>query len=538
MSTADTTAALGARASRTGAPAVAHVVDWVTSSDHKRVGRLMIAGSLVAAVATACVGAILGFERVTTDSFELIQITSTPQWIAFFRYGLVFLVMAPLLLGVAVAVVPLQVGSRSIAFGRLAQFGLWTWLFGAILVVISVTSGGGPGGAKSDLVHLYLFGLMMSLAGLAAVAATVAATVLTARAPGMDLMRTPAFSWSALVASTAIVLTFPVALGTTVYLYVEHSHLGTTFGESVDLTAPLGWLFDAPLTSIFVVTVLGLAAEVAPVTFRVRQVFRGAMLTGIAVAGLGLLTGVTQTQQMLDLSGSLGKDAQSALLYGLFNVLPALGPLVVLGLIALDVRGGTVSINGPFAASVLGVVSVAIAGGANAVAHVTSQGLVGSVYNEAIRTLLTHGVVIASIGAVAWWFPKWTGRRIADGRVLVLSGLAFLGAVLASVPYLVAGYDGQPADALTGYNYDGLGWLWSTLVGCGHVVLVLAAVGFAVAALRASRSGESVGDDPWDGHTLEWSTSSPAPAVNFVEVAVVGSAEPLLDIKPATGGGR
>ena len=40
-------------------------------------------------------------------------------------------------------------------------------------------------------------------------------------------------------------------------------------------------------------------------------------------------------------------------------------------------------------------------------------------------------------------------------------------------------------------------------------------------------------DDPWDGQTLEWSTSSPAPADNFVDVPVVASPEPLLDLKEA-----
>ena len=45
---------------------------------------------------------------------------------------------------------------------------------------------------------------------------------------------------------------------------------------------------------------------------------------------------------------------------------------------------------------------------------------------------------------------------------------------------------------------------------------------------------DSVGDDPWDGQTLEWTTTSPAPRDNFVDVPVVHSAEPLLDLKTAS----
>jgi len=57
---------------------------------------------------------------------------------------------------------------------------------------------------------------------------------------------------------------------------------------------------------------------------------------------------------------------------------------------------------------------------------------------------------------------------------------------------------------------------------------------FVALALKSFTSGESAGDDPWDGQTLEWATTSPAPADNFAAVHVVSSAEPLLDLKPST----
>jgi hypothetical protein len=53
------------------------------------------------------------------------------------------------------------------------------------------------------------------------------------------------------------------------------------------------------------------------------------------------------------------------------------------------------------------------------------------------------------------------------------------------------------------------------------------------AEVRSLSSGEAAGDDPFDGQTLEWATTSPAPYDNFAEVHIVQSAEPLLDLKPA-----
>ena len=57
--------------------------------------------------------------------------------------------MVPFLLGVAVAIVPLQVGARSLAFPRLAAAGFWAWLIGLVLVIVSLANNGGPAAATA-----------------------------------------------------------------------------------------------------------------------------------------------------------------------------------------------------------------------------------------------------------------------------------------------------------------------------------------------------------------------------------------------------
>jgi heme/copper-type cytochrome/quinol oxidase subunit 1 len=42
-----------------------------------------------------------------------------------------------------------------------------------------------------------------------------------------------------------------------------------------------------------------------------------------------------------------------------------------------------------------------------------------------------------------------------------------------------------------------------------------------------------VGDDPYDGLTLEWATTSPPPSHNFDNVPEVRSAAPLADVRAA-----
>ena len=95
--------------------AVAALASWLTSSDSKVIGRNFIGCSLVAMVGAAVLGVMLGAERIDGGD-TLFDDGALPQMFVAFRIALVFGVLVPLLLGIAVAAVPLQVGARSLAF--------------------------------------------------------------------------------------------------------------------------------------------------------------------------------------------------------------------------------------------------------------------------------------------------------------------------------------------------------------------------------------------------------------------------------------
>ena len=160
---------------------------------------MFIGCSVLALAACTVVGALLGIERID-GAGSLFDADALPQLFAAFRVGLVFGVLVPLLLGIAVAIVPLQVGARSLAFPRLAAAGFWTWLGGLVLVIVALADNGGPGGGDAEMVDLFLAAHGLLVIGLAAAALSVATTVLTTRAPGMRMGRVPFFAWSALVA--------------------------------------------------------------------------------------------------------------------------------------------------------------------------------------------------------------------------------------------------------------------------------------------------------------------------------------------------
>ena len=122
-------------------------------NDHKSVGKMWIGASLLFLVLISILGIVTNLERLSLGSAEIFGTNATyfQGWVLY-RTGAIFLVALPLFIGIATAIVPLQVGSPSIAFPRLASASFWTWFVGAIVHIISVF--GADGGLGLSLIHI------------------------------------------------------------------------------------------------------------------------------------------------------------------------------------------------------------------------------------------------------------------------------------------------------------------------------------------------------------------------------------------------
>jgi heme/copper-type cytochrome/quinol oxidase subunit 1 len=65
----------------------------------------------------------------------------------------------------------------------------------------------------------------------------------------------------------------------------------------------------------------------------------------------------------------------------------------------------------------------------------------------------------------------------------------------------------------------------------GSFILGLGVLFFLWNVIRTLRRGERVGNDPWDGQTLEWATTSPPPERNFDSLPPIRSERPFFDQK-------
>lgn len=525
---------------------LAATADWLTSTDSKKIGRLYVGGGVLGLLAAVVVSAVMAVERLDgTDS--ILDEGAWAQLLDAQRVGLVFGASIPVALGLCLAVAPLQLGARSLAFPRLAAAGLWMWFGGLVLNVVALANNGGTLGGDSDMVDLFIASLGLMAVGVAASAGALATSVLTTRAPGMTMRRVPFFAWSALVFAIGLLLVMPVLLGTLAYLFVDH-RLGdrTAFGGNSGVAVWAGWVFGQPTTFLFAIPAIGVLADLLPTTFRARTPMRGVMYGGLALIGVAAFAGVTQQDvQNLPWAGSglnvddFGNKFDDLVPYAFFNLLPILGLVVVLfmGLVLARTGLGTRPRVAPGLALAFfgfGMVFVGMVG--NALYAIDDLGLQGTVFDEAVLVYLVYGAVLGVLGGLAHWIPKLRGGTISVGRLLPLALLGVSATVLASFPYYIAGFLGQPA----GFAYDDSDLqIWNVLVLVGHLMMILTVVGF-LALLAQVRPDDR--DDPWDGHTIEWATTSPAPVGNFVDLPLVGSAEPLLDLKEgadvdATGDG-
>jgi len=458
---------------------------WVITTDHKRVGRLFMRGAFLCLIGVVAAAVALGVERVDSGSFILGE-DSIVQLFAFVRTGLAVLVMAPLFVGLSIAIVPQQVGAQTIAFARLALFGFYAWLIGAAAIIYSIIANGGPSGGNAKMVDAYLLGVALAVVGLFVGAICVATTVVASRSASVGISQVPVYAWSALVGAIGLIVTLPVHLGSIVYVAVDH-HGRAVFGGNYGIDRSVGDLFAAPQILIYAIPVLGVIAEVASVNGRMKSPLRNAAYLGVGVMSTALLGAVTRTQHYFEFSGSLGEKLTSAIPFALFTLLPLLGILIVLGVSMLTFKSNSPSLHAPLVPALLGVGMVLTGMLGNAVQMISSTKLSGTVFAEGASVYIGYGMVLVAIGAITHWGSELNGKSLPDSVVITLGVAGFMATVLAALPYYIAGFADQAADSVSDFDYAGPHALWNAASSVGHALMIVVVIAFTLAVLKPTK---------------------------------------------------
>jgi cytochrome c oxidase subunit I len=507
----------------------------VGSGDPRTIGKLFVGTSLLFLLASGVAGTLVGVEQAQSETTQIFGATTALRVFTLHSTAGLFLGVLPLVLGLATAVVPLQVGAATVAFPRASAAAYWTWLVSGGVMLATYALDGGPFGSDADAVGLYVVALIAVVVALAVATVSVVTTVLTLRAPGMSLRRAPLFSWSMLVGGSVWLLVLPVQAAMLLLAFVDMRYGPDVFGGASHLYDRIAWMFWQPTVYVFAVPALGIIGDVVPVFARRRH---HRHKTAMVLLGLAAIFGFGAWAQVgvsMDASGSAPwVDGGPWQVVGVLAVLPVLG---LLGLWTLTLGVGRPKLGTPLVLAMLSglLVFLGIAAGIGTV--IVAFDLDGTTWMTAQALLVLIGTVVAALAGVDFWAPKLYGKLLPDGLVRLGGTLLALGALGAAVPLAIAGSMGQARFVAGGIDTVAAGDVSTvetlnlvSAIGLGVAVLGALLVG---GSLLARRRGDGPGDDPWEGHTLEWTTSSPPPIGNFATVPAITSEAPLYDARYA-----
>jgi len=396
-----------------------------------------------------------------------------------------------------------------------------------------------PGG-DIDGVRLFVVAFLLVLVALAVAWICIGTTVLALRAPGMSLRRVPLFAWSSLVSATVWLLILPVLAGLVLVGYIDIRYgAGSTLlpgGGPVTLYSRISWAFSQPAVYAFGIPVLGFVGSVVPVFSRTRhQQHRVALFLigayGVFAAGAWAVPAFSP-----DPNPWLYEAPWVGVSF--LVVAPVIG---LLGLWGLTARQGSPRLGSPliFGLSSLLMLLAGLAAGAlqaiepiKTVVDGEGESLFGTSVTTSVASYIVLAAAIAGFGGVVYWAPKIIGRLVAENGARLVATLLLVGTVVWSLPDLISGILGQPGfpGLVAPDNTDTIELL-NTISAVGGGILALGSGAFVLLVIAALRSDDLPGDDPWEGHSLEWATSSPPPAGNFASLPEITSEAPLYDAR-------
>jgi cytochrome c oxidase subunit 1 len=526
-------------------PRYTGVLEWITTTDHKKIGALYLFTTFFFFLSGGLLALAMRTQLATPDGHIL---TAQQYNAAFTMHGttMVFLFVVPVWTGFANYIIPLQLGARDMAFPRLNALSYWLLLAGGIVLYSSFIFGLPAAGWTSYVPlsakpfspgvgqDLWIIGL--TVLGFSSIfgALNMIVTIFSLRAPGMTFHRITLFAWSVLVTSFLLVLAMPFLTVAGVLLLFDRI-AGTNFfsvGEGADplLWQYLFWFFGHPEVYIMILPGFGVISEVLPVFSR-KPIFGYKMIAYASVA-IGFLSfgvfvhhmfvaGIDPVLQVFFMSSTMliavptGVKVFSwvgTLWGGSLRFKTAM--LFALGFLAVFTIGG---ISGVFLASV--PVDIQLSDTYYVVAH--------------IHYVLVGGALFSFFAAAYYWIPKMSGRLMSERLGTIQFLIFFLGFNLAFYPMHQLGIEGMPRRT---YHYvQSPEWGLLNLIATIGVYLIALSVTIFIFNFISSivmKGGKIADDDPWEGDTLEWATSSPPPPYNFARIPVVHSARPLKEDVP------
>jgi len=511
---------------------------WFFTVDHKKIG-IMYGAVAMFWFFWAGIEALLIRLQLFTPNGDVLTAEQYNQIFTMHGTTMVFLVIMPLAAAFANYMVPLQIGARDVAFPRLNALGLWLFVFGGIFLNLSWFLGGGPDGgwfaytpntgvtfSPGTGMDFYTFGLQ--IAGIASLvgAINLIVTIINMRAPGMNMLRMPVFTWMILVVQFLLLFALPVITVALVLLSFDRTFDANFFNVAMGadplLWQHLFWIFGHPEVYVLILPSFGIVSETLPVFSR-KPLF-GYSVIVISGAAIGFMGwGVWAHHMFVSGLGPVGVAAFSATT--MFIAVPT--GVKILNWIA-TMWGGNIRFTLPMMFSV-SLVSMFTIGGLSGVMHAIAPADTQQTDTYFIvahfHYVLFGGALMGLFAGMYYWWPKAFGYKLNDALGKWHFWLVLIGFNMTFGPMHILGLQGMARRHSRYGPEDGFDF-WNAVVSIGAFVILIGMIIFAINIVRTwlgykAGTVPQEGADPWDGRTLEWAIPSPAPEHNFDYVPVV-----------------
>ncbi|MGA7779446.1 MAG: cytochrome o ubiquinol oxidase subunit I [Paraburkholderia sp.] len=523
--------------------------EWLTSVDHKKLGVMYII--------VAMIMLLRGFADAIMMRTQLAIAYHNPGYLPPHHYDqifsahgviMIFFMAMVFMVGLMNLIVPLQIGARDVAYPFLNSLSFWMTAVSVILINVSLVIGEfaqtgwlaypplselkfSPGVG----VDYYIWSLQLSGIGTLLTGVNFFVTIVKMRAPGMTFMKMPVFTWTALCTNVLIMAAFPILTVTLALLGLDR-YLGMHFftndgGGNAMLYLNLIWAWGHPEVYILILPAFGIFSEVIA-TYAKKPLF-GYKTMVYATCAIMVLSFLVWLHHFF----TMGSGADVNAFFGIATMIIAIPTGVKVFNWLFTIYKGRLEFTTPVLWTLGFMVTFTIGGmtgvmmaipGADFVLH-NSLFLIAHFHN-----VIIGGVLFGYLAGFNYWFPKAFGFKLNEKLGKAAFWFWQVGFWVAFTPLYVLGFMGMTRRL---NHYDNPAWHpWLLLAEVG-AVLVAIGIGCQLLQLYVSirdrdlPGNRDVSGDPWDGRTLEWSTTSPPPVYNFAIVPTIRELDAFTDMK-------
>jgi len=473
--------------------------EWLTSIDHKKIGIMYVILALIMLLRGFADALMMRGQQAMAFNGNEGYLNSHHYDQVFTAHGviMIFFMAMPFVTGLMNFVVPLQIGARDVSFPFLNNFSFWMTTAGAVLIMILI------------------------------------ATIVKMRAPGMTMMKMPVFTWTSLCTNVLIVASFPILTATLVLLSLDR-YVGTNFftndlGGNPMMYVNLIWIWGHPEVYILVLPVFGIFSEIVA-TFSGKRLFGYASMVYATVV-ITILSYIVWLHHFF----TMGSGASVNAFFGITTMIISIPTGAKMFNWLFTMYRGRIRYEVPMLWTVGFMVTFVIGGMTGVLLAVPPADFVlhNSLFLIAhFHNVIIGGVVFGVLAGVSYWFPKAFGYKLDPFWGKVSFWFWFIGFYFAFMPLYVLGLMGVTR-RVSQFEDPSL-QIWFIIAAFGAVLIAFGIAAFLIQLVVSFFKRDQLRDetgDPWNGRTLEWSTSSPPPNYNFAFTPVVHDQDTWWDMK-------